>query len=60
MKNIKIFEEFDNFNTQEENLITIPCSVIENWIQSIEAQEDELNQKIYAKEEMQKFLDDIK
>lgn len=56
---IKTINEFylDQDDIEADELV-IPKSVIEGWIQSIEAQEDSINEKIYAKEEMQKFLDD--
>jgi hypothetical protein len=45
-----------NRNVTNEEII----EKLEEWIRSLEAQEDSLNEIIYAKEEMQRYLDELK
>lgn len=56
METIKLYEEFDQIQWDDE--LKVPRSVIEGWIRSIEAQEDSINETIFAREEMEKFLDE--
>ena len=57
MENIKTYTDFELNENFSDELLEIPKSTIEGWIRSIEAQEDSLNETIYAKESMQEFLD---
>lgn len=52
LKYIKMYEDLQT----KEDLI----EVIEGWIQSIEMQEYQLNITIFARERMQKFVEDLK
>jgi tetrahydromethanopterin S-methyltransferase subunit B len=57
MENIKMYEEFD---INEDDMITIPRSVIEDWIQYLTDENEEvvIVQVYQVQEEMKKFLDD--
>jgi len=46
---------YEDLQTKEDLI-----EVIEGWIQSIEMQEYQLNITIFARERMQKFVEDLK
>jgi hypothetical protein len=56
MNQITKYSDFEH----EDDLLEVPRSIIEKWIRSIETQEDSINESIYAKKEMQDFLDNYK
>ena len=57
MENIKTYSDFELNENFSNELLEIPKSTIEGWIRSLDSQEDDLNQTIWAKESMQEFLD---
>jgi hypothetical protein len=72
MKHLKKFnEDIENDNIEnvvphekislagiipDEEMICVPLSTFQNWIDSLDSQEYDLNQTLYAKSEMEKFL----
>lgn len=56
MKNLKYMKLFENLEIDKKELI----EKLEIWIRSMEMQEEWLNARIFAKEEMEKYLEELR